>query len=145
MRQTRYEWCYVFTAVCPETGEAVGLILPYADTEAADALLAELSRRLGPDEHAVLIWDGAGYHTSRALVVPANITLLPLPAYAPELNPVENLWHYLRSHHWANRVYADYEALLEAATESWRVVCLVPETIKTVCAAPYLAQRRDYS
>ena len=103
-------------------------------------MLAELSKRLAPDVHAVLIWDGAGYHTSRGLAVPANITLLPLPPYAPELNPVENLWHYLRSHHRANRVYRDYEALLEAATESWRAVCLGPETIKSVCAAPYLEE-----
>jgi transposase len=143
VRQAQYEWCYVFTAVCPETGEAVGLVLPYADTEAARALLEELSRRLAPDVHAVLIWDGAGYHTSGALRVPANITLLPLPPYAPELNPVENLWHYLRSHHWANRVYRDYDALVWAAVDSWRAVCLRPELVRTVCAAPYLEKRRN--
>lgn len=81
----------MFPAVCPGTGAAVGLVLPYADTEAANALLEELSRRLAPDVHAVLIWDGAGYHTSGALRVPPNISLLPRPPYAPELNPVENL------------------------------------------------------
>jgi transposase len=143
VRQTQYQWCYVFTAVCPATGEAVGLVLPHADTEAANALLEELSRRLSPDVHAVLIWDGAGYHTGGSLRVPANITLVPLPPYAPELNPVENLWHYLRSHHWANRVYADYDALVWAAVDSWRAVCLRPELVRTVCAAPYLEKRRN--
>jgi len=49
----------------------------------------------------VLIWDGAGFHTGKDLVVPGNVSLLRLPPYSPELNPVENLWHYLRSHHWS--------------------------------------------
>jgi hypothetical protein len=141
VKQTQYDWVYVFTAVCPEAGAAAGLILPHADTGGANLMLAELSKRLAPDVHAVLIWDGAGYHTSRDLVVPANITLLPLPPYAPELNPVENLWHYLRSHHWSNRAYRDYKALVRAATAGRRAVCLGPETIKSVCAAPYLEKR----
>jgi transposase len=134
---------YVFTAVCPRTGAEAGLIPPHANTAAANLTLAELSRRLAPEVHAVLIWDGAGYHVNRDLVVPANITLLPLPPCSPELNPVENLWHYLRSHHWLNRAYRDYEALLRAATGSWRAFCLWPETIRSVCAAPYLEMRRN--
>jgi len=71
-------------------------------------------------------------------VVAANITLLPLPPYAPELDPVENLWHYLRSHYWSLRVYKDYESLKESAVAAWRAVCLLPELVRTVCAAPYL-------
>ena len=48
--------------------------------------------QVAPDAHAILILDGAGWHkTGGALVVPDNITLLPLPPYAPELNPVENV------------------------------------------------------
>jgi transposase len=78
------------------------LILPHVDTGAADPMPAELSKRLSPEVHAVLIRDGARYPTSRDLIIPAKITLPPLPPYAPELNPVENLRHYLRSHHRSN-------------------------------------------
>jgi transposase len=53
---------------------------------------------LAPDVHAARIWDGAGFHRARDLVVPSNITLMPLPPYSPELNGIENLWHDLRSH-----------------------------------------------
>jgi hypothetical protein len=137
VRQTEYDWCYVMTAVCPATGQAAGLIMPCMDMATVNAFLAELSLRLAPGVHAVLIWDNAGYHTGKAVVVPANITLLPLPPYAPELNPVENLWHYLRSHFWSLRVYRDYEALKEAAVVAWRAVCLVPAVVRSVCAAPY--------
>ena len=97
-----------------------------------------MSASLEPGVHAVLIGDNAGFHTGKSLVVPANITLLPLPPYAPERNPVENLWHYLRSHHWSNRWYADYEAIQEAAVEGWRAACLDRESIKSICAAPYM-------
>jgi putative transposase len=89
--------------------------------------------------HAVLVWDGAGYHTGNELVVPANVSLIQLVPYSPELNPVENLWHYLRSHYWSLRVYRDYEALEEAAMAAWRAVCLEPGSVRSICAAPYVS------
>src|SRR6266550_3517765 len=55
--------------------------------------------------HAEVILDRAGWHRSQGLVVPGNITLLELPPYSPELNPVERVWHYLRSHWLANSVF----------------------------------------
>jgi len=140
VRQTEYDWCYVLTAACPATGQAAGLVMPHVNVPTINDFLAEVSLRLSPGVHAVLVWDNAGFHTGKGVVVPPNITLLPLPPYAPELNPVENLWHYLRSHHWSLRVYKDYEALKEAAVTAWRAVCLVPALVRTVCAAPYLAE-----
>jgi hypothetical protein len=132
----------VLTAVCATSGAAVGLVMPALDTAVVNLFLEEFSRRLAPGVHGVLSWDNAGYHTSGGLVVPANVSLIGLLPYSPELNPVENLWHYLRSHHWSHRVYLDYEALRDAATEAWRAVCLDPEKIRTICAAPYLAERK---
>ena len=66
------------------------------------------------------------------------MTVIELPPYSPELNPIENLWHYLRSHYWSNRDYQNYAALMNAATDAWRIAALDPEIIQTVCAAPYL-------
>jgi transposase len=66
--------------------------------------------------------------------VPANVTLIPLPPKSPELNPAENLWHYLRSHFWSNRLYKTWEELKDAAIAGWRRICLVPEKLMTVCA-----------
>ncbi len=65
--------------------------MPHANIEAMNAHLAEISRHVSPGAHAILVLDGAGWHSSASLVVPANITLMPLPPYSPELNPVENL------------------------------------------------------
>ncbi len=69
-----------------------GLVMPFADTPAMAAHLAEISLAVAPGAHAILVLDGAGWHASAALKVPDNITRLHLPPYSPELNPVENLW-----------------------------------------------------
>jgi len=134
IRQTQYDYLYVFTAACPETGEACGLITPKVNTDTMNIFLEQFSRELPPDVHAVMVLDRAGWHTANSLNVPANVTLLHLPPKSPELNPVENLWHYLRSHHWSNRLYATWEDLRHAAADAWRRVCLVPDLVKSVCA-----------
>ena len=96
MRDTRYEWAYIFGAVCPERATGAALVLPFADTQAMNLHLAEIARTVAPGAHAVLVLDGAGWHGGKDLAVPDNISLLTLPPYAPELNPVENVWEYLR-------------------------------------------------
>jgi transposase len=141
VRQTQYDYLWVLTAACPESGESIGLISPSLNAKVINLFLTQMSRELEPDVHAVLVWDGAGFHTAGEVKVPDNITLLKLPPYSPELNPIENLWHYLRSHHWSNRFYRDYDELFDAATEAWRTVCLNNDLIKTVCSAPYIRTR----
>ncbi len=85
-----------------------------------------------------MVWDRAGFHMGKDLKVPGNITIVPLPPpYSPELNPMENLWHYLRSHCWSNRVFEDYTDLCDAAEMAWRDTSLDAATIQSVCNAPY--------
>jgi transposase len=135
VRQTAYQYLWVLAAVCPETGASAGLLAPRLNTRYVNAFLQEFSQTLAADEHAVLLWDGAGFHRSGELQVPANITTVQLPPYSPELNPIENLWHYLKSHHWSNRTYADADALEAAAMQAWRTSVANPELLKTVCSA----------
>lgn len=138
VRQTEYQYLWVLGAVCPETGHAEGLLSPQLNTKIVNTFLELFSPTIPDDEHAVMVWDGAGFHTSGALVVPDNITLVKLPPYSPELNPIENLWHYLKSHYWSNRAYADYEALEAAAMTAWRKAVLDEDLVKSICAAPYI-------
>jgi hypothetical protein len=70
--------------------------LPRCTTEAMNLHLAEIARAVTAGAHAVLLLDQAGWHMTQKLIVPANITRLPLPARSPELNPVENLWQFIR-------------------------------------------------
>src|SRR3981189_3448120 len=99
---------YVFGAVCPLEGKAAALIMPICNTAAMNHHLCEISSQVAADAHAVVILDGASWHNSHGLVVPSNITLLALPPYSPELNPVERIWHYLRSHWLANSVFRGF-------------------------------------
>src|SRR4051794_9201701 len=138
VRSTGFTSLYVLGAVCAATGAMVALIMPALNTAVVNLFLEEFSRGLPAQVHAVLIWDGASVHTGSGLVVPSNVSLIQLPPYSPELNPMENLWHYLRAHHWSNRRYRDYNELQDEAVRSMCAVSEDPETIKTVCNAPYL-------
>jgi transposase len=141
VRQNGRQWLYVLMAVCAATGAASALIMPELNTAVVNLFLEQFSHGLPAGVQAVLIWDGAGFHTGKDLVVPGNVSLIRLPPYSPELNPVENLWHYLRSHHWSNREYEGYQGLQEEAIRSGLAVCADAEKLKTICNADYVKQR----
>jgi hypothetical protein len=88
----RTQSTYLFGAVCPERGTGAGLVLPACNREAMQLHLDAIAPAVGAGAHAILLCDRAGWHTSKALKVPRNISLMPLPARAPELNPQENIW-----------------------------------------------------
>ena len=106
--------------------------MPYANTEAMNLHLEEIGRTVAPAAHAVLVLDGAGWHTSPALDVPANITLLRLPPYAPELNPLENVWEYLRKNNLALRVHDDHEAIVAACCKAWNDLLATPHRLASI-------------
>lgn len=136
VKQTRYEWLYLYAAVEPATGVSVALQAPHVNTETMNVFLKMASDELGERDHAVLIMDQAGWHKAKKLIVPANITILYLPPYSPELNPVERLWAYLRSHYLSNRAYRDYQHLLDAGAQAWQD--LTPDVLRSVCACGYI-------
>ena len=83
--------------------------MPYADTEAMQKHLEEISRNVSPKAHAVILLDGAGWNKSGNLNIPENISLMFIPPYSPELNPVENIWQFLRQTYLSNQIFNDYE------------------------------------
>ena len=119
VKQTEYEWAYVFAAVNPLTGASSALIAPTVNTAFMNEHLRFLSAEAGAGVHVVLVLDQAGWHVAKDLKVPANITLRHLPPYSPELNGAERIWGYLRSHYLSNRVYKDYHHLFAALTQAW--------------------------
>lgn len=124
-------------SVCPETRHAEGLLSPQMNVAMINRFLALFSASIPAGEHAVMVWAGAGFHTSKSLRMPENITPVRLPPCSPELNPIENLWHYLKSHFWSNRSYQGAEDLERAAFTAWQAAILDESLMKTVCSAPY--------
>ena len=94
--------------------------------------LAEIARTVTPGAHALLVLDGAGWHGSKELAAPDNITLLPLPPYAPELNPVENVWQYLRSNKLAITVFDSYDDIVDKCCEAWNFFAGDPELVASI-------------
>ncbi|MBX9735756.1 MAG: IS630 family transposase [Phycisphaerales bacterium] len=135
VKQTRYEWVYLYAAVEPATGFSSALLAPQVNTATMNAFLKVLSGEVDDGDLVVLIMDQAGWHKAKALMVPENIVVLYLPPYSPELNPVENLWGYMRSHHLSNRAYDGYDHLVHAAGDAYRR--LTPEVIRSVCRCDY--------
>jgi len=101
--------------------------------------LTEISKEVAVGAHALLVLDGAGYHQTAALDVPENITLLHLPRYSPELNPVENIWEYLRGNKLSNIVFDDYRHILDASCEAWRFFADDPNTVSSITQRDWAA------
>ena len=134
----RFQWAYIFGAIQPETGEAFGLVLPEATTVTMSIYLTEFAKTLPDDVHAVMVLDQAGWHGANALEIPANVTLVALPACSPELNPVERLWLYLRERSLSLRVFRDQDAIIDACCQAWNAVADDADRIKSLCFQPWI-------
>jgi hypothetical protein len=136
----RFTFAYIFAAVEPGTDNAFALVLPYVNTEAMQLFLDSFSVTIAADEHVALVLDQAGWHGSAALLVPNNITLVPLPPYSPELNPVERLWLYLKERFLSHRLHEDYDAIVDAASRAWNRLAAEPGRITLLCSYPWILQ-----
>jgi hypothetical protein len=135
VRDNRHDSAYLYGAICPARGVGAAVILPGANTEGMNEHLAEIATQVSPNAHAVLICDGAGWHRrGKKLKVPDNITLLALPPYSPELNPVENVWEYLRGNKLCALVWDSYEAIVEACRQAWNFLVSDPDRIRSIGA-----------
>ncbi len=128
----RYTNAYLFGAICPMAAKGAALMLPFANTAAMQMHLDEISCNVAAQAHGVVLMDRAGWHSTDKLKVPENLTIILLPSRSPELNPVENIWQYLRQNWLSNRVFEDYGAILEAGCQAWNKLIDQPETIMSI-------------
>ena len=128
----RYQSAYLFGAICPARGVGAALAMPFANTQAMQAHLDEIGRTVARGAHAVMLLDRAGWHTTEKLTIPNNLTMILLPSRSPELNPVENIWQFLRANWLSNRVFETYDEIIAAACEAWNKLTALPETITSI-------------
>ena len=120
VRDNRHDSAYLFGAICHARQVGAAIIMPTVNSAAMSEHLKEISAQVTPGAHAVVVCDGAGWHQQgKRLRVPDNITLLPLPPYSPELNPMENIWDYLRGNKLSRGIWHSYEANVAACKEAW--------------------------
>lgn len=135
VRDCRHESAYLFGAICPDRAVGAAIVMPWVSSEAMTLHLAEISKQVGTAAHALLVCDGAGWHQHGVrLTVPGNITLLKLPPYAPELNPMENVWEYLRGNALSMIVWDGYTAIVDACCDAWNGLMKDPPRIQSITA-----------
>ena len=132
--QQGYQWAYIFSAIRPATGEDFTLVLPVVSAAVMDLFLAQFAAALPADAHAVLVLDGAGWHDARALTVPGNLTLVPLPAYSPELNPIERVWKLTRRKCIHNEYFSNLQNLIETVELQFQFWSEPNFTLRQLCA-----------
>ena len=134
----RFEWAYIFAAVRPATGEDFALVLPTVSAIAMNRFLEAFAETLPADVHAAIVLDQAGWHGAAALDVPDKLTLVPLPPYSPELNPIERVWLHLRERYLSLRLLDDYDAILDACCNAWNALTAEPGRLKSLTAFPWI-------
>ena len=133
IRQQQFEAAYVFGAVCPAQDKAAALVMPKANSESMQQHLDLIAAAVTPGKHAVLVVDRAAWHGTEKLLMPANLSILPLPPYSPELNPVEQIGQQLRQSDWANRCFAGYDEIVDVCCQAWHQFANQPDTIRNLC------------
>ena len=138
-RDRRFQSAHLFGAVCPERKTSAAVVMPEVGIEAMNAHLAAISQNVGAGAIAVLVLDKAGWHTSARLTLPDNIVLLPLPPYAPELDPVENVWEFMRQNWFGHQVWPSYKAVVDAWCEAWNKLMQMPQRIASLTRREWAA------
>jgi len=126
---------YLYSAVNPRTGEDFTWIAPQVNAEHLNVFLEKFSEFLG-ERKAILVWDGAGWHKARKLVVPNNIVIEQLPPYSPELNPVERFWKFIKDNTIKNKVFDTLLDLEETISDFLKT--LTSDCVASICHVNYL-------
>ena len=132
-KDLRYEWAYIFGAVCAGRGAGAALVMPRCDAEAMTLHLDEISQAVAKGAHALVVLDGAGWHQAGGrLNVPETISLLHLPPCSPELNPVETVWEHLRANKLSDSVFDTYESIVDRCCAAWNWLMDAPDRIRSI-------------
>ena len=134
VRQRQFLNTYIFGACCPEKDKGCALILPECHTGMMQLHLDEISKNVEEKFHAIIIIDRASWHTTEALNIPENISLLPLPAYSPELNPMEQVWQKIKGDSLTNTTFKNYDDIVERCASAWNSFCDKDGNINNLCS-----------
>jgi putative transposase len=119
------EYRYAYGAVEPQTGQSFFLVMPYCNTDCMNVFLRELSKAY-PDDYILLVVDGAAWHRAKGMLIPENMSFIYLPPATPEMNPIEQIWAWLRLHGFRNEVFSSLKNVVERLCHT---ICSLSEDI----------------
>jgi transposase len=141
VRQKQFLSTYIFGAVCPDRDVGCAMILPECSSGMMQIHLDQISKVIRKNYHAIVLMDRATWHTTEALNIPENLSLMPLPPYSPELNPMEQVWQQLRKIKLSNIVFTNYEAIVDACCDAWNTFCGDDGSIQKLCTRSWAKQQ----
>lgn len=125
------EYVYALTAVSPQDGALATLVMPWIDTDTMSVFM-EFTAKQFANDFCIMFLDGAGWHRAHALRIPANVRLIGLPPYSPELNPVELVWDYLRDNYMGNQVFESLDQVMDVLEKGLHEIGKQPNMIKSM-------------
>ena len=138
VRQQQFECAYLFGAVCPATGATEAIIAPYSNSEIMTEHMSLISQRTAPERHALVIMDGAGWHQQHTVEKFENVSILKLPPYSPELNPIEQVWQWMRQNELANRCFKGYNDIVEQCSRAWNSFRNDKDRVMKLCSRDWI-------
>lgn len=138
VRQQQFISAHIYGAVCPSTGQTEALISPVLSTEMMEKHLQQISDATPAGRYALVIMDCASWHSVKLNNRFTNLSIMHLPPYSPELNPIEQVWAWLRSNDLANFAFKSYEHIVEQVSRAWNNFRYQVDHVKSLC-------RRDWA
>lgn len=138
VKQQQFEYAYLFGSVCPCRGIGEAMVVPWVNKDVMIEHLRQISAITEKGRHAVVIMDGAGWHTEDIAREFENVSVIKLPPYSPELNPIEQVWSWLRQHYLANQSFADYDDIVSKVCSAWNRFLECPQRVKKMCSREWI-------
>ena len=138
VKQQQFEYAYLFGAVCINNGASEAMVVPFVNKNLMEQHLLQISQATKDGRHAVVIIDGAGWHTDGIDIGFDNLTIIKLPPYSPELNPIEQVWSWMRQHHLANRTFKGYENIVDEVCHAWNSFISDSQRVIKMCTRNWM-------
>ena len=138
VKQQQFEYAYLFGSVCPSRGIGEAMVVPWVNKDIMIEHLRQISVSTEKGRHAVVIMDGAGWHTEDIASKLENVSVIKLPPYSPELNPIEQVWSWLRQHYLANQSFIDYNDIVSKICTAWNRFLESPQRVKKMCSREWI-------
>ena len=133
VKQQQFTYAYLFGAVCITNGNTEAIIAPLSNMDVMKSHLALISVATEPGRHAVIIMDGASWHQEYLTQYFPNLSIIHIPPYSPELNPIEQVWSWLRQNEMSNRSFAGYEDIVDECSMAWNNFIANTERLLSLC------------
>ena len=138
VQQQQFEYAYLFGAICPSSGATEALISPVVNKEVMTLHLQHILKATPKGRHAVVVMDGASWHTQGLADELDDLSLVKIPPYSPELNPIEQVWQWLRQNELANRCFKGYDDIVNSCSDAWNNFIACSERVKKLCSREWI-------